>query len=229
MALRPAPDLDPRLSARHPLRKQRSAAGREPRPRADPPTATYLTRRRARLQPCSELCSCGPLVAQSERRHTQACSAGVLHGRRSERTAKPTVGCRTRVTDRVAITRGAATFAPAPSRFGARWRGGVAPRPSAPLWRAQVGSSTPWCGLWGPGRAQRRAVSGSVPPTVGTPVLRARPHAPSLGRAGLASAGAPRLRSGAPGALLLESVGSAASPPPPPLLATPRPRWFRPC
>ena len=41
MALRPAPDLDPRLSARHPLRKQRSAAGREPRPRADPPTATY--------------------------------------------------------------------------------------------------------------------------------------------------------------------------------------------
>ena len=49
MALRPAPDLDPRLSARHPLapRKQRSAAGREPRPRADPPTATYLTRRRA--------------------------------------------------------------------------------------------------------------------------------------------------------------------------------------
>ena len=45
MALRPAPDLDPRLSARHPLapRKQRSAAGREPRPRADPPTATYTS------------------------------------------------------------------------------------------------------------------------------------------------------------------------------------------
>ena len=45
MALCPAPDLDPRLSARHPLapRKQRSAAGREPRPRADPPTATYTS------------------------------------------------------------------------------------------------------------------------------------------------------------------------------------------
>ena len=80
MALRPAPDLDPRLSARHPLapRKQRSAAGREPRPRADPPTATYLTRRRLgeseRLQPCSELGSVDrswrkPSVAT--RRHAQ--------------------------------------------------------------------------------------------------------------------------------------------------------------
>ena len=97
MALRPAPDLDPRLSARHPLRKQRSAAGREPRPRADPPTATYLTAhttRRARLQPAAVLGAWLLWTARGANRASPHAGvlSWVLHGRRSERTAKSRSG-----------------------------------------------------------------------------------------------------------------------------------------
>ena len=97
MALRPAQDLDPRLSARHPLRKQRSAAGREPRPRADPPTATYLTAhttRRARLQPAAVLGAWLLWTARGANRASPHAGvlSWVLHGRRSERTAKSRSG-----------------------------------------------------------------------------------------------------------------------------------------
>ena len=50
------------------------------------PTAAERSARPSRPVVGSELGSCGALVASP---HTQACSAGVLHGRRSERAPRP--------------------------------------------------------------------------------------------------------------------------------------------
>ena len=65
---------------------------------------------------------------------------------------------------------------------------------------------------WRPGRGQRRARSSSMPPGVRTPVLRARGTRHGPGGSGDRFAGAPRLRSGAPGALLLECRGERCPP-----------------